>query len=136
MINKHLGFSPFTLSKVKRLLETSGQDYEVSRKELNEYKEPLGGESLYLLRGILHHNVGYISTSSSEGSLTRSKPNNQILTLWDKSLSSQYISGKDLQPQDLIKINNQSYRVSGVSNLGEFNLVADVSLEAIDEWNH
>ena len=135
MSDRHLGFSPFTLSKVKRLLEISGQDYEVLRRELNEYEEPQEGGSIYTIRGILHSTVGYISTSLSEGSLTRSKPSNQILTLWKEIPSPSYISGKDLRAQDIIKVNGKTYRVSGVSNLGEFNLIADISLEVIDEWN-
>lgn len=135
MSDRHLGFSPFTLSKIKRLLEISGQDYEVLRRELNEYGEPQEEGSIYTIRGILHPTVGYISTSLSEGSLTRSKPSNQILTLWKEIPSPLYISGKDLRAQDIIKVNDKTYRVSGVSNLGEFNLIADISLEVIDEWN-
>lgn len=113
----------FQLNKVRRLIKTQGQVFTIEIHEKNNFGEPTGKPKLCEILGVFHETTGYMSKTTSEASTLRKKPSPMVLTLWE--------SIGELQHTNLIKFNDKSYRVTEIKNLGEANLIADISLEEV-----
>lgn len=114
----------FQLGKVKLALVRSGAHFLFQRDNLDEYNEPDGTQSTVVnLKGLYHETQGYITTTKGDASAVRSKPAPQILALWDEA--------KLLEQGDYTVINGAKYLVTGVHDLSNANLIADISLEVV-----
>ena len=116
----------FEAYKIRRELKKVGTQYEFERPELNEFKEPTD-KRLFAgkITGLYHEQNGYIRVTTGEAAQFRSKKIPTILCLYEDA--------KSLKINDETKINSKTYRVTGVLNIQEWNLIADVSLEVIDD---
>lgn len=117
----------FQLNKVRRLIKTSGQDFEFTTPGKNEFGEPNSETVSHKVRGVFHESPGYasgyVTKIVSDSSTTRLKSQPMILTLWELV--------KDLQHGASLKFNNKSYKVNEVTNISQADLVADISLEEV-----
>lgn len=125
MINKK-----FEAYKIKREIKRSGLEYEFKRKDLNEFNEPISEAVLVgKVKGI-YHEVTYAGDRSNllseDSSQTRSKKTPMILCLYED------IASLNLQIGDLVNFNNKNFKVVNVSNIQEWNIVADIFLEVVD----
>lgn len=112
----------FQLHKVKRAIVLSGTEYQFKRNNLNTYNEPDGTTSdVALIKGLWHESQGYITTTKSDSATVRSKPSPQIMSLWE--------GAKELKQGDLLEVGSNQYTVTGVHNLCDAGVVADISLE-------
>lgn len=113
----------FELNKISRLIRTSGVEYTFNRAKLNEFREPTEEVSITTVKGIFHETTSHISVVSSDSSSVKSKQVPYILALYD--------AAKDLAQTDYVFINGKKYIVTGLVNIGNWNIVVDISLEAV-----
>lgn len=116
----------FEAYKIRRELKKSGREYEFNRAELNEFKEPtdkilLAGK----LTGLYHEQNGNISVITGDTTQTRTKKIPMILCLYEDA--------NFIKVQDIVKINSKTFKVTGIVNVQEWNIIADISLEVIDD---
>ena len=121
----------FEAYKVKRELKRSGINYTFKRCELNKFKEPVGEEVVVgQLRGIYHELsgsvAGYVRISTGDTTQIRSKKEPMILCLYEDAASLKLRAG------DVVKIGSKKLKVTGIVNIQEWNIIADISLEVFD----
>ena len=116
----------FSLNKLRRAIRTQGRTLEIIKPTCNKFKEPNGEAEVFEVKGIFRESVagfGYIGRVVSEAATTRQKPYTLVLCLWED------VSG--VNPDCTAKFQGKSYKICGVKNFAEANLVADMSLEEV-----
>ena len=134
MINKE-----FEVYKVKREIKRSGTNYEFRRNILNKFGEPIG-EPMVIGRlfGLYHEENGSIQITTGETTRSRSKKVPMILCLYGDAASLGWCNpdvpadGRGVMVGDNVIINGKTFVVTGVVNISEWNIIADISLEVID----
>ena len=122
MINKQ-----FEEYKIKRELKRSGIDYEFKRAIKNDFGEPSGEPELIgKLKGIYHEENSNIQITTGDTTQVRTKKIPMILCLYDDAASLVLSVG------DIVKINEKTLKVTGIVNISEWNIIADISLEVVD----
>lgn len=118
----------FEVYKIKRELKKSGKSFVVCVDNKNAFGSPVDGEPKVIgtFTGIYHEENGYISVSTGETTQTRSKKTPMILCLWED------ISVLNFEAGTFIMINNKKYNITGIVNIQNWSLIADVSLELVD----
>lgn len=109
--------------KVLKAINTYGQIYQFHFKSKNEFNEPTGGESSFTLRGIYHETQGYVTSTASDGSNVKTKPNSLILCM--KEDASQIAVGMTTE------IREKEYRVVDLRDVENLGLFYDISLEVV-----
>ena len=117
----------FEAYKIKRELKRSGIDYEFKRFGVNDFGEPVG-ESIVVgtIRGLYHEQNSSVQVTTGDTTQVRTKKIPMILCLYEDAASLV------LQVGDELKINNKTLKVTGVVNIQEWNIIADISLEVVD----
>lgn len=118
----------FEAYKIKRELKRSGIEYEFKRSKENEYKEPTD-ESVVVGKvvGIYHEQNGSIQITTGETTQTRTKKIPMILCLYED------VASIGLRVGDFAVINSKKFKYTGTVNIQEWNIVADISLEVVDD---
>ena len=117
----------FEAYKIKRELKRSGIDYELKRAGKNDFGEPTNElNAVGKLKGLYHEQNSTIQITTGDTTQTRTKKVPMILCLYEDTASLV------LQIGDIVKINAKTFRVTGVINSQEWNLISDISLEVID----
>ena len=122
MVNKS-----FEAYKVKRELKRSGIKYEFKRPGKNKFNEPSEEiSSVGELKGLYHEQSSSVQITTGDTTQTRTKKLPMILCLYEdvKSLA--------LEVGDVVIINSKTFKVTGIINVQEWNVVADISLEVVD----
>ena len=116
----------FEAYKIRRELKRVGKEYEFTRAKLNDFKEPTKDSVVAgKLMGLYHEQNSYVSATTGETTQTRTKKSPMILCLYEDA--------KDLKLGDFVKINSKKMKVTGVVNIQEWNIIADISLEVVDD---
>ena len=117
----------FEAYKIKRELKRSGIDYEFKRSGVNDFGEPVG-ESIVVgtIRGLYHEQNSSVQVTTGDTTQVRTKKIPMILCLYEDTASLV------LQVGDELKINNKTLKITGVVNIQEWNIIADISLEVVD----
>ena len=117
----------FEAYKIKRELKRSGIDYEFKRSGSNDFGEPVG-ESIVVgtIRGLYHEQNSNIQITTGDTTQVRTKKIPMILCLYEDA------ANLVLRVGDELKINNKTLKVTGVVNIQEWNIIADISLEVVD----
>nr|DAQ83504.1 MAG TPA: hypothetical protein [Caudoviricetes sp.] len=122
MINKQ-----FEEYKIKRELKRSGIDYEFKRAIKNDFGEPSGEPELIgKLKGIYHEENSNIQITTGDTTQVRTKKIPMILCLYEDAANLVLSVG------DIVKINEKTLKVTGIVNISEWNIIADISLEVVD----
>lgn len=115
----------FEAYKISRELRKIGKEYLFKSPKRNEFKEPLDeDEDLVTVRGLYHEQNSSISINTGETTQIRSKKIPMILCLYEDA--------KPLKIEDVVEINSKKFKVTGIVNIQEWNIIADISLEVID----
>lgn len=116
----------FEVYKITREIKRSGKTYEVFRRCKNEFGE-LSDEiqSVGVLVGLYHEENSYVEIKTSEATQYRNKKQPKILSLFSD------IEYLNLKLGDIIDINGKTFTVSSVTNIQEWNIVIDISLEEV-----
>ena len=138
---KNIGYSykGFTEARLKRFLKTGGQSFTFIEWEENGYGEPTETQvASKIVLGVLHTGSNAVINSSenaSVGSKVRSESSYSIITSWE-SLVTGFSGGKELSPGMSLNLEGVEYKIVKVSNLHNWGIVAEISLEEYDEWKH
>lgn len=117
----------FEVYKIKRELKRSGIDYEFRRMEKNNFGEPTDElKTVGKLKGLYHEQNGSIQVTTGDTTQTRTKKVPMILCLYEDAASLV------LRVGDIVKVNAKTFKVTGVVNIQEWNLISDISLEVVD----
>lgn len=117
----------FEAYKIKRELKRSGIEYEFKRNGNNEFNEPTGEpSSVGTITGLYHEQNGSIQITTGDTTQTRTKKVPMILCLYEDAASLA------LQIGDIVKINTKTFSVTGITNIQEWNVISDISLEVVD----
>lgn len=122
MINKK-----FEAYKIERELKRSGIEYEFKRAGKNEFGEPNDNlDVVGKLKGLYHEQNSNIKITTGDTTQIRSKKIPMILCLYEDAASLV------LQVGDVVTINTKAFKVTGVVNVQEWNIISDISLEVVD----
>ena len=113
----------FQLHKIRRLIYTEGRVFEFFLPRENEFGEPNGVAETHIVQGVYHETTSFLSKTSSDSTTIRQKPSPMILCLWEDT--------ERLSHMMQLFYNGRLYRIGGIRNLSEANIVADVSLEEV-----
>ena len=117
----------FEAYKIKRELKRSGIDYKFKRSDANDFGEPVGEPTVVgTIRGLYHEQNSSVQVTTGDTTQVRTKKIPMILCLYEDAASLV------LQVGDELKINNKTLKVTGVVNIQEWNIIADISLEVVD----
>ena len=117
----------FEAYKIKRELKRSGIDYEFKRSGVNDFGEPVGELTVVgTIRGLYHEQNSNVQITTGDTTQVRTKKIPMILCLYEDAASLV------LRVGDIVLFNGKSYKVTGVTNIQEWNIIADISLEVVD----
>lgn len=118
----------FEAYKLKRELRRSGINYEVKRFGRNEFGEPVSdADTVGIIKGLYHEQNSNIQITTGDTTQVRTKKIPMILCLYDDVASLNFIVG------DFIMINEKMFKITGVVNILEWNIISDISLEVFDD---
>lgn len=116
----------FQLNKARRLINTRGRELVFVRYAQNEFHEPTVESVSLTLKGVYHETTGgHMSKVTADAATIRQKTSPMFLCLWEEAQS--------LLHTDQTEINGRAYRINNIHNIGQANLVADISLEEIQD---
>lgn len=117
----------FEAAKLKKELKTSGIDYEFKRLKVNDFGEPTEeSEVVATITGLYHEQNSNIQITTGETTQIRTKKIPMVLCLYeDATLAA-------LKVGDVVTINSKTFKVTGVVNIQEWGIIADISLEVVD----
>lgn len=114
----------FHKNQLKRIVESQGVSFTIRREGKNNLNEPDGSSQVVTtLKGIWHESQAYVNVTSGDSSTVRSKPQSQILTMFESSVG--------IEQGDYLEYNGQRYNVTGVHDPTGLKLAADISLEVV-----
>lgn len=117
----------FEAYKIQRELRRSGRTYEFKRCGTNAFKEPEGDpKPIGNLLCLYHEQTGATKITTGDTTQVRTKKVPMLLCLYDDA------SALHLQVGDQVTINSKTMKVTGIANIQEWCIVADISLEVID----
>ena len=118
----------FEAYKIKRELKRVGIDLEFKRSKLNDFKEPTRDyEPVGTLKCLYHEQNGKVQIKTGATTQVRTKKIPMLLCLYQDAESLK------LQVGDRVKINSKTFNVTGIVNIQEWNIIADISLEVVDD---
>lgn len=117
----------FEAAKLKKELKTSGIDYEFKRLKVNDFGEPTEeSEVVATIKGLYHEQNSNVQITTGETTQIRTKKIPMVLCLYeDAALAA-------LKVGDVVMINSKTFKVTGVVNIQEWSIIADISLEVVD----
>ena len=115
----------FQLNKVRRLINTHGENFLVRRPKRNFFGEPTGETTEFYIRGLYHETASYLSKTSTEGSTTRQKSMPMILCVLGTLPT--------FLQEDILLYNGKEYRLGEVKDLSEAGVIGDISLEEVQK---
>ena len=123
MINKK-----FEAYKISREIKRSGCSFTFKRKAKNDFNEP-SEEAIIVgnLLGIYHEQNSNIAISTGDTTQYRTKKIPMILCLYSD------VSKLELNVNDFVIFNSKTFKVTGITNVQEWSIVSDISLEVFDD---
>ena len=122
MVNKS-----FEAYKLARELKRSGTEYEFKRPGKNKFNEPSKElSSIGKLKGLYHEQSSSIQITTGDTTQTRTKKLPMILCLYKD------VASLALNVGDIVAINSKIFKVTGIINVQEWNIITDISLEVVD----
>lgn len=116
----------FEIYKLQRELKRNGISCVFKRYENNEFGEPdhTHENVVCTIKCLYHEQNSNIQITTGETTQVRTKKIPMLLCLHeDTSL---------LKPGDFMILNEKKYKVTGIVNIQEWNLIGDISLEVVD----
>lgn len=115
----------FQLNKFCRLIRLNGKEITFVKEEENNYGEPNGETKSQTVIGVYHETTSFLSKTSTEAATVRKKASPMLLVL--------YRDIKDLTHQYKVLYNGNTYKIGEIKNIGEANVVCDISLEEVQK---
>ena len=118
--------SNFLLHRLQVQLNMRGIEYVFSRQALDKFGQPIeGDDDENAIVGIYHESNSYIQTTGGNATVIRTRKSPMILCL--------FADGDKIKQGDRVVINEKTYKVSGVLDVQNYHIAADISLEEVLE---
>lgn len=116
----------FEAYKLKREIKRSGKAYTFKRENVNDFGEPVSGSEEVVgdIHGLYHEQTQTVSIVTGDTTQYRTKKVPLLLCLYD--------TASFVNIGDLLNVNEKVFKVVGVTNVNEWNIIADISMEEID----
>ena len=113
------------LHKVLREIQMHGTEYTFFRKKVDKYGEPTKEEPEQIanVKGLFHVSKGYVTQNIQDGTRTHSKGQPMLMVAYENT--------REIQTDDFLIINENTYKVVEKNNIQEYNIVTDISLELV-----
>lgn len=113
------------LHKVLREIQIHGTEYTFFRKKVDKYGEPTKEEPEQIanVKGLFHVSKGYVTQNIQDGTRTHSKGQPMLMVAYENT--------REIQTDDFLIINENTYKVVEKNNIQEYNIVTDISLELV-----
>lgn len=120
--------------KLKRELKRNGTEVTFCRNKKNDFGEPVGElEVVAKLTGLYHETNGYVSLSVSDATVSRNVKTPMLLCLAQDIMFSHLAIGDYVKVPNIVTGETKTYYVTGITDISDFGIIADVSLEVIDD---
>ncbi len=124
----------FEAYKVRREVRRCGTKMKFCRHVLDEFGEPSDGlVEVAEVDGLYHEQTSYVTVSSGEGSLTRSKKQPMLLCVADD------IANVGVKFGDIVKVpvrspqmTSKTLKYVGCVDIGNWGIIVDLSFEEVD----
>ena len=117
----------FEAFKIKRELKRSGITYKFERPKKNGFGELSDNKELVgTIEGLYHEQNSKVELRAGDATQIRTKKIPMILCLCEDVMPLSLKNG------DIVIFNNKTFNVTGVTNIQEWNIIADISLEVVD----
>lgn len=118
--------------KIAREIKRSGKSYTFKRNGLNKFKEPTATAEVVVgsMDCLYHEQNSNIQIVTGETTQVRTKKIPMLLCLYDN------VQALGLKVGDFTMINGKRFEVTGVVNVQEWSIAADISLEVVDDGVH
>ena len=94
---------------------------------MNDFGEPVGEPIVVgTIRGLYHEQNSSVQVTTGDTTQVRTKKIPMILCLYEDAARLALVVG------DTVTINAKTFKVTGVVNIQEWNLISDISLEVVD----
>lgn len=113
----------FQTSKVKRLINTNGNVFVFERNKKNEFGEDTDEKEKISVKGIFHQTNSFVTETSTDASVMRSKPQPMIMCLNEEAAK--------IKVNDKLSYKKESYKVVDITDVANVNICKDVSLEVV-----
>lgn len=121
--------------KIKRQIQWYGENYTIFRFITDERGENTDSvEKVSEIKALYHEQKGFIRESIDDSGSTKEKRVTvqcMLLTL------PEYV--KNIKDGDVFKYNNNSYKISNITNVGNLDMVYEISLQEVDgnvKWDN
>lgn len=119
-----MGQELFLKNKINRQIKLNGSTYKFDHFGTDEYGQRSDEvQETFIVNGIFHEIVKYVSITEADGARVVDVPKSYILCLFE--------DGEPINIDDQVEINEKVYRVTGKTNVGNYNIAFDISLELI-----
>lgn len=116
----------FEIYKLQRELKRNGISCVFKRYTKNEFGEPdhVHDNIVCEIKCLYHEQNSNIQITTGETTQVRTKKIPMLLCLYENTSL--------LKPGDFVILNEKKYKVTGIVNIQEWNLIGDISLEVVD----
>ena len=118
--------SKFLRNKIDRQIKYNGSLFTFVRYGVDDYGQ-LTDEVIarFIFDGLFHETVKYVSLAESDKARVFNVPKSYILCLYEY--------GKEIKIDDHVTINEKEYRVTGKTDVNNFQVAFDISLEMVKD---
>ena len=119
----------FERRKLEKELQRHGKEFVFLRKKENQYGEAVGDENVVTkILGLFHEQSVVSQLNTVESMQYRTKKTPMILCLYSREIEK-------IKLGDYVLFNGKKFNFVSTENINEWNLIADVSLELVDNGN-
>ncbi|MEY8296435.1 MAG: hypothetical protein ACLRJC_00595 [Emergencia timonensis] len=113
------------LHRLLQAINWQGSVYSFQKPGVNVYGEKTDDiDRKVMIRGLFHNGSSeHVKLTVSDGGTVIEKNTPYIMTAW--------VNAERLQLDDQVIINGRAFKVTGRTNIGEYNIVGEISLEVI-----
>lgn len=120
--------------KLRRELKRNGTDVTFCRNKKNDFGEPTGElEVVANVKGLYHETNGYVTLSVSDATVQRSVKLPMLLCLAQDVMFSHLAVGDYVKLPNVVTGESKTYYVTGITDISDFGIITDISLEVIDD---
>lgn len=113
----------FEKHKLIRFIRSLGQSYTFIAPGTNQFGEPTGQKEVVEVSGVYHETQGYVTSSATDGSNIKSKPDSLIMCLVEDAT--------ELTTGMVVTIRDKDYKVIDLRDVNNLGVACDISLEVI-----
>lgn len=114
----------FLQHRMETSIRLHGIEYTFVRSGTDKFGQPTSDtEEVATIKGIYHETNSYIQTKNSDATTTRTKKSPMVMCM--------YQDAQVLRQGDMVVICDKQYKVSGVLDVQNYSIVADISLEEV-----